>query len=202
MGDQPKFFVPPLIRPEAFCNPALETFLGVGHQDRPGAGSMPINRFLKLNSNTEHPCRRKRHRLVPASPIAQNDRIDNFTTLHTAFRRKLRLADVAEYIQAEVLHHESAASGAHRFMLGCGRNCVIPELFGPRFLLECCCHDYLTRFYVHCLQYGGLITLVNPPYRPTLGTLRGKRRSTRLFPSGSDGPLTRRLAPTRCPSAW
>ena len=68
---------------------------------------MLVNCSLKLNLNTVHLCWMSRHRLVPDPSIAQNDGIDNFTTLHAAFRCKLRLADVAEYIQAEVLHHES-----------------------------------------------------------------------------------------------
>ena len=61
---------------------------------------MLVNRSLKLNSNTVQLCRMSLHRLLPGSSITQNDGIDNLTTKHTAFRGKLRLADIIEYIQA------------------------------------------------------------------------------------------------------
>jgi hypothetical protein len=85
---------------------------------------------------------------LPGFSIALDDGIDHFPALHAALRGKLRLADVAEYIQAEVLHHESAASGADRFMLDRRRNCVIPDLLSARFFLRCGCHDYLHRLFV------------------------------------------------------
>ena len=92
------------------------------------------------------PCSLSCHRLLFSSSIAQNDRIDNFATLHTAFGGKLRLADAEEQIHAEVGHHKSAASGAHRFMRGYRR-----VRMAPGFLRQCSCHDGLPRFSVDCL---------------------------------------------------
>jgi hypothetical protein len=89
-----------------------------------------------------------RHWLLPKLPIEQNHGIDNFTTLHTTFRSKLRLAHIAEYIQAEVLHHESTASGARGPMLNCRKACVIPELLTILFFSKCSCHDPLHRLIV------------------------------------------------------
>jgi hypothetical protein len=36
--------------------------------------------------------------------------------LHAAFRGTLQLAGAVQQIRAEVVHHQSPASGAHRFM--------------------------------------------------------------------------------------
>jgi hypothetical protein len=44
------------------------------------------------------------------SSVAQNDGVDNLTTLDTAIRGNLWLTDAEQYIHAEVSDHESAAS--------------------------------------------------------------------------------------------
>jgi hypothetical protein len=54
----------------------------------------------------------KRHCIVPKLPVALDDGVDDFATLHATLRGTLQFAGAVQKIHAEVTHHKSATSAA------------------------------------------------------------------------------------------